>query len=358
MSRRAVILGSILGALVIVFSTIVVRTMSAAGQFTTIKPIGVDACKPLAAIAGAEDIVIDREAGIAFVSSTDRKALHVDGKTDIRGEIYSLDLKQQSSAPQSLTALTPPDFRPHGLSLLRAPDGRRVLFAVNHPSSGRHTVERWQVNDNGMEHLGSIADQTMFGSPNDVAAVGPEQFYVTNDGGGSMLTRTLDFVLQRTRSTVVYFDGSKARVVAEGFGFANGISVSADGKTVYVADTFRRTLEIFQREPTSGSLKPTGSVFFGTGVDNIDIDPDDAVWIAAHPRLIDFVRYFGGDLRISPSQITRAVPTDAGRDVRTVLLDLGETISAASVAVRFGDRYLVGTVSGPNVMSCDFKTAG
>ncbi len=358
MSRRAVILGSILGALVIVISTVVVRTMSAAGQFTTIKPIGVEACRPLAEIAGAEDIVVDRQAGIAFVSSTDRKALHVDGKSDIRGEIYSLDLKQDNSAPQSLTALTPADFRPHGVSLLRVADGSRFLFAVNHPSSGRHSVERWRITDNGLEHLGSTTDVTMLGSPNDVAAVGPEQFYVTNDGGGSALTRTLDFVLQRTRSTVVYFDGGKARVVAEGFGFANGVSVSADGKTVYVADTFRRSLEIFERESTSGSLKPTGSVFFGTGVDNIDIDPDDALWIAAHPRLIDFVRYFSGGLRISPSQITRAAPTGAGRDVRTVLLDLGETVSAASVAVRFGDRYLVGTVSGPAVLSCDFKTAG
>ncbi len=358
MSRRAVILASILGAVVIVVSTIVVRTMSAAGQFTTIKPIGVDLCRPLAQIAGAEDIVIDREEGLAFVSSTDRKALVVDGKTDVRGEIYSLDLSDGNSGPQSLTALTPADFRPRGLSLLRAPDGSRILFAVNQPSSGRHAVERWRITDDGLQHLGSARDEKVLDSPNDVAAVGPEQFYVTNDGGSSILTLMLDFMLQRTRSTVVYFDGGKARVVAEGFGFANGISVSADGKTVYVADTFRRTLEIFEREPTSGSLKPTGSVFFGTGVDNIDIDPNDVLWIAAHPRLIDFMRYFSGGLRISPSQITRAAPIEGGRDVRTVLLDLGETISAASVAASYGDRYLVGSVSGPNVMSCELKKAG
>lgn len=358
MSRRAVIPVSILGVLVIAVSTIAVRTMSAAGQFTTIRPIGADACKPLAQIAGAEDIVIDRQAGTAFVSSTDRKALHGEGKTDLRGEIYALDLKQRNSAPQALTALAPADFRPHGLSLLRASDGSRILFAVNHPSDGRHSIERWRIAGGGLEYLGPVTHDSMLGSPNDVAAVGPERFYVTNDGGGSALTRALDFVLRRTRSTVVYFDGDEARVVAEGLGFANGISVSADGGTVYVADTFRRTLEIFGRESASGSLRPAGSVFFGTGVDNIDIDSDGALWIAAHPRLIDFARYLSGWLGISPSQITRAAPTDTGRDVRTVLLDLGETISAASVAARFADRYLVGSVSGPAVLSCAFRKAG
>ena len=357
MSRSLVILAWTLGAVVVLVSTVVVRTMSSAGQFTTIKPIGTQNCRAVAAIVGSEDIVIDRTAGVAYISSTDRRAIATGRGAGVRGEIFALNLEDPEASPKPLSAGSPREFRPHGLSLFRNEAGSK-LFAVNQRADGRQTIERWTVEPDGLKHLPPELESPLFGSPNDIVAVGPDQFYVTNDGGGSGITRAADFILQRGRGSVVYYDGEAARVVADGFGYANGIAVSADGKTVYVADMFKRTLEIFDRDKTSGALKHTGSVFFGTGLDNIDIDPDDAVWIGSHPKLIDLARYMNGSLDISPSQIIRAVPTtDGERAARTVMLDLGTTVPAASVAVRYGDRFLVGSVAGPNVMACDFKPA-
>lgn len=358
MSRRLVIVAWLLGAVVIVAGTIVVRTMSAAGQFTTIKPIGTQGCRAIAGIVGAEDIVVDRAAGIAYVSSTDRLAIETGRGAGVRGEIFVLDLNRGDAVqPQPATVGKPPEFRPHGLSLLNDGGGVKRLFAVNHRADGRNTIERWDIDADGLKLVSPGIEHPLIRSPNDIAAVGPDRFYVTNDGG-SGFARVVDFVLQRRRANVVYYDGKTARVVAPQLGLANGINVSADGRTVYVADTFRRTLEIFDRDVASGDLKPSGSVFFGTGLDNIDVDPDDVLWIAAHPRLIDFIRYISGGLKVSPSQIIRAVPVKGGgREARTVMLDLGETVPAASVAVRYRDRYLVGSVAGPNVVACDFKPA-
>ncbi len=356
MSRPLVILAWTLGAVLILVSTVVVRTMSSAGQFTTIKPIGTQSCRAIAGIVGAEDIAIDRASGVAYVSSTDRLAIAAGRGAGVRGEIFALNLQDPQENPKPLSAGTPVEFRPHGLSLFQSDTGASRLFAVNDRADGRHTIERWEIGPEGLTYLEPEIADPLIGSPNDIAAVGPDQFYVTNDGGGSNVARVLDFILQRTRSTVVYYDGKAAKVVAEGFGYANGIAVGADGKTVYVTDMFKRTLEIFDRDPDSGALKPTGSVFFGTGLDNIDIDPDNVLWIASHPKLIDLGRYFSGGLDVSPSQIIRAIPTkEGGREARTVMLDLGTTVPAASVAARYRNRFLVGSVAGPNVIACDFK---
>ena len=358
MSRPLVILAWTLGAVVVLVSTVVVRTMSSAGQFTTIKAIGTQNCTAIAGIVGPEDIEIDRTTGVAYISSTDRLAIATGRGAGVRGEIFALNLNDPEASPKPLSAGSPREFRPHGLSLFRDGAGTSNLFAVNHRADGQQTIERWSVEPDVLKYLPPEIESPLIGSPNDIVAVGPDQFYVTNDGGGSGVTRAADFILQRGRGNVVYYDGKAARVVADGFGYANGIAVSEDGRTVYVADMFKRTLEIFDRDKASGALKRTGSVFFGTGLDNIDIDPDDAVWIASHPKLIDLARYMSGSLDVSPSQIIRAVPTKNGeRDARTVMLDLGTTVPAASVAARYGDRFLVGSVAGPNVVACDFKPA-
>lgn len=356
MSRRLVIFAWALGALVVVVSAVSVRTMSSAGQFTSIKPIGTQSCRAIASVAGAEDIEIDRTAGVAYISSTDRLAIERNGGAGVRGELFALKLGDPDAKPEQISAGMPVEFRPHGLSLYQGGTGTGKLFAVNHRADGRHTIERWDVGATGLTYLQPELASPLIGSPNDIVAVGPDRFYVTNDGGGSMITRAIDFIFQRGRGNVVYYDGTAARVVADGFGFANGIAASADGKTVYVADTFKRTLEIFDRDIDTAALKKTGSVFFGTGLDNIDIDAEDVLWIASHPKLIDLARYLSGGIDIAPSQIIRAVPvTGGGREARTVMLDLGTTVPAASVAVRYGDRFLVGTVAGPNVTVCDFK---
>ncbi len=356
MSRRMKIAAWCAGALAVLVFVVVIRTMNAAGQFTTIKPINTEACRVLVNVTGPEDVAVDRSSGIAYVSTFDRLPMTKGASgSGARGEIMALDLNQtdEKLAFQPLTAGVPSDFRPHGISLLSSLNEPTRLFAVNHRADGKHTVEIFEVEGAGLKHIETVHSDN-FTSPNDVLAVGPNRFYVTNDGGGGVLTRLIDFARQRERADIAYFDGSKAQVVADGFVMANGINQSLDGKTVYAADTFARRLLFYSRDAQSGALTQTGSLFVGTGLDNIDVAEDGALWIAAHPKLFDLAGHLSGMNTTSPSQVIRAVPgANEGGEVRTVLLDLGEKLSGASVAASYGDRYLVGSILESKMLLCD-----
>jgi arylesterase/paraoxonase len=92
-------------------------------------------------------------------------------------------------------------------------------------------------------------------SPNDIVAVGPDKFYVSNDHryiAGFM--QVLENYLQLKLSSVVYYDGSRFSEVASGIGYANGINVSADGEVLYLCAVTEGALHIYNRDIASGKL--------------------------------------------------------------------------------------------------------
>ena len=72
-----------------------------------------------------------------------------------------------------------------------------------------------------------------FPSPNDLVAVGPRQFYVTNyakyHGHGSIMAKVEMYGLIHL-ATVAYYDGKASTIVVEGLILANGVNKSPDGK--------------------------------------------------------------------------------------------------------------------------------
>lgn len=358
MSKRWQIAGYVLLALVIIVSVLAWRFLSAAGYFTAIKQeISAD-CRVIEAVPGPEDIVIDHARGIAYVSAYDRRAVQAGGPGSdaIRGGIYAIDL----NAPESEWALfpvtphTPADFRPHGIDLHIGADGARRLFAVNHPAAGHEVVEIFDIAADGtLSHAASITDP-LFVSLNDVAAVGPDSFYATNDHASKNGLHQLFSNLLLLRNTnVVYYDGGQVRVAAERLGLANGINSSADGSTVYVADLMSMTLHVFDRDAATGDLRGVDMARLGTGIDNIDVQPDGSLLIGAHPKLIDFLGHAGDPAALSPSQVVRVEPGEnGGGKAGTIYLNLGEEISGISVAAGYGDLMLLGQVFEPQVLVC------
>ena len=70
-------------------------------------------------------------------------------------------------------------------------------------------------------------------SLNDLVAVGREHFYATNDHYFvDQYLRSWELYLGLAWSNVVYYSPDDVRVVASGFDFANGISMSPDRKYV------------------------------------------------------------------------------------------------------------------------------
>lgn len=349
--RRAIVAAVIVLAIVSVFAW---RFLSAAGAFTGIRAQVPAECRTIASVPGPEDIQIDRERGLAFVSAVDRRAFFA-GETGVRGGIYVIDLKapQAEWSLRPVTANEPADFKPHGISLYVGPTGERRLFVVNHPAGGQ-SVEIFDVAEDGMlTHVKTVTDPLLV-SPNDIAAVSADAFYATNDHGSPRgFGQTLGDLLLLRNANAVYYDGRSMRIAATRLLLANGINVSADGRTAYISETLGTALHVYTRDPVTGELTPRDYISLGTGLDNIDVEPDGSLLIAAHPDMMAFLRHASDPKQLSPSQVVRVEPgTNGGGKVGTIYLDLGKELSGSSVAAGHGDLMLVGNVFDPKILVC------
>lgn len=338
----------IIGAVAAVILLMILKTLWDAGECKTLEPRSRCTCARVPGVPGPEDIVIDGVTGVAYVSSYDRRA-HFRG-TPKQGAIFSVG-PGAASRPRNLTAGLAMQFRPHGMSLYRAPDGRTLLFVINHPEEG-HAVEIFQVGENSLRHLETVRDDLMI-SPNDIAAAGPRQFYFTNDHGSrSQPGRTLEDYLRLPRSNIVYFDGTGARVVAGGLRMANGIWVDAGGKLLYASTTTGKEFIVYRRSP-GGDLAETARLDLGTAGDNIDVDSSGRILVACHPKLLTFVKHAKDPGKKSPSQVLEIVRNEGGAySFREYYLDGGDEISAASVAAGYGNRLFIGAVFEDFILDC------
>lgn len=360
MSRRRVIGFVILGLVIFAISSFGVRVLSQAGQFTTIKTVRTGSCTVHSGLKAPEDIVVDRTTHTAFFSSLDRKLVKAGGADTIRGGIFSVDLAKLAeggqSVPRNVTPQVPKNFHPLGLSLFTGTDGAKRLFVINQGEAENHTVEIFSIAADTLAYVKTIDLKGSVGFANDILAVGEEAFYITDSTRDGGLSRFMDFAFQRTRSQVMYYNGKEINPAADGFVMANGIAMSRDGEDIYVVDTFARSLRFFKRDKTSGVLRDTGVLFIGTGVDNIDVAADGALWMAAHPKLIDYALYASGFGKVSASQVIHAVRgKTGGGELRTAYLDLGTEISGSSVAVAYEDNFIIGSALDDKFVICAQK---
>jgi arylesterase / paraoxonase len=331
------------------------RTLYAAGELTPMEPVGDLACTKLGGVPGAEHLLIDRRTDTAYVSSTDRRAIRA-GRAD-RGDLFAFDLSNAEATLRNLTADLVDDFRPLGLSLHVDSEGTTTLMAVNDATGGRKRVEVFRVGAEDpfvLSHVRTVEHERIV-SPNDLAAVGPDAFYLTNDHTTrpSWWREVKDYLLW-THSDVLFWDGDRMRVVDEGLRYANGIALSHDGRTVYVAETIGRALRTYARDADTGQLTLRHRIPCGTGVDNIDVDEAGNLWIGAHPKMLRFVAHAEDPSKRSPSQVLHVDVQVDPPEVETVWLSMGEDLSGSSVAAVRGDKMLIGSVFEPHILICDW----
>lgn len=348
-------LGVLFAIPTIVVLVFAIRFVRATSLFGTIEEVEAS-CRVIEAMPGPEDIVIDRARGFAFVSATDRRVLLAGGaeSAGLRGGIYLIDLNAppEQWALVSVTPSSPESFRPHGLGLFIDEEGTRSLFVVNHPAGGPEEVVILDVDEQGrLSHRRTVSDPLMV-NLNDVQPVGRERFYATNDHASGTSEALQDF-LMLDRTTLVYFDGSRARVAAEGLTYANGVNVSPDGSEVYVAETLDRAVRVYSREIESGVLELTDVVKLDTSPDNIDVLENGDLLVGAHPKILDFADHAENPEALSPSQVVRVSRNESGDwSVRTLYLNKGDDISGVAVAAGYRDLMLLGPVFQSRVMVC------
>jgi arylesterase/paraoxonase len=347
------VLALVLGYLIYIFI--------AAGQLRPVEPHFDGDCTAVGGLVGAEDITFQPSGRLAYISSDDRRAT-IAGKPR-PGAIFGYYL--DGPGPGRLVNLTPsppPRFHPHGISLVAAPDEPDRLLVVNHPGASlynerrgagpAHTVELFELQGGRLVHRRTFSGAALV-SPNDVAAVAADRFYVTNDHGSTTLRgHKLEDYLRLRRSNVVYFDGQAFSVVARDLRFANGVALGRDGTSLFVAATTDSEVVHYHRLP-DGRLRLRRRIALDTGPDNIEVDAEGNLWIGAHPRLLTFLSHASDATRRAPSEVVKLVPDRSrGYRVEQVLMSRGEDLSASSVAARHGSRLLLGAVFDPRFLDC------
>jgi arylesterase/paraoxonase len=331
-------------------AVLVMARLNNAWHFRPIERSFSGVCATVSGVVGAEDITVNPRTGIAYISVCDRRSAAAG--QDAAGGILAYDLNVPGRFPVRLDTGLSGDFQPHGICLFTAETGAVSLFVVNH-GKGRHAVDIFDLDGLTLVHRKTVTGPLLF-SPNDVAAVDEDRFYVTNDHGSrSDMGKTLEDYLNLKRSGVVYYDGQGFRSVAERIGYANGIALGPGGQFLYLCATTEGTVRVYQRDLISGALALQQTVECGTGVDNIEVDDTGALWIGAHPKPFDFVMHARSERYRSPSEVIKLTRGPAGNfSQQVVYLDDGSALSGSSVGAVYRNRLLIGSVFEPFFLDC------
>jgi arylesterase/paraoxonase len=354
MTIRRVVLLLLLAGLV-AYLVLVVRMLR---PFAESSPIGTEGCHLVTVdgLIGAEDMDIDHETATVYIAAASRR-----NSKDFRpdpGAMFRWQLDKQA-APTKLAARGIGEaLRPHGIGLYVHPSGERRLFAVQHSPRGE-SVFVFRIEDEQDKSFLTLARTVTaphFASLNDVTGSGLEAFYVTNDHGRRGPGRQLlDDAAMLARASVMYFDGTSARIVADKLRYANGITLTPDGQRVFVAETTGYQIRSYVRQP-NGDLRPSDPpLSVDTSPDNFSIDDRGNLLLAGHPSPLQFVRHARSKDQPAPSEVVQlSVLSSASgpASVQRIYREPGKLLSASSVAVAHGSHLLIGGVFDRGILHC------
>lgn len=330
---------------------LVVYILSGSGITRTIEHRFDGECRSLTGFSGPEDIVLDTSRGSGWIASIDGPDAGLHSFTYAAGGVVEIRRAE-------LSGIEP--FKPLGLALWTESSGEQRLFVINRD---RTTVEIFAIETSTetstetvpiLRHLSTVAHD-LIRSPNDLTATGPDAFYVTNTHASTFgtLERTIEMFLRLERGDVVHVNGTEARIVATGIGYANGNALSPDGKTFYVSSVATSEIHRFNRS-SDNSLERRDVIAVPGGPDNISMLPDGTFTVALHPNSLAALAYLSKSAASAPSRILHVNP-QAVPEVRVIYDDPGEEISAASVAPVDGNRMFIGAVAGQKVLDCSVQ---
>lgn len=332
--------------IILLFAISIAYILKEAGVFHQIKPHFDGTETSIAGTIGAEDITTDLSTGIAYISAHNRRDFWKN-----EGMIFSCNLAaRQTTLKPIISEELPFKFRPHGISLLSLNDSTKYLFVVNHEEDV-NSIIRFRLNGNELIfEKRFIHDQIKY--PNDVLAISPESFYITNDHTIPVgLRRTLgDFIIEKSGNVVFYKDGEAAQVT-DGIAYANGINISPDNKILWVTSTTENKLFAYEHNQSFGPRKKIIDKYLYTAPDNIEVDKFGDLWIGCHPKLLKYLGHAKDANKHSPSEVIKISyqPDSKHKFLQEeVYMNDGSAISGSSVASYFitdsSNVILVGSV--------------
>lgn len=351
-------LGWLVLVLLIAFGVWFYFFLEAAGVFLDLKPVSPGACRTVTGggIMGIEDLAIDRETKLAYLSGYDRRLAFAGKPT--RGAIWIYDMNAPDAPPVDASAAALPDgFLPHGISLYRGADGGKTLFVINH-ANGKHSIEIFDIDGATLTFRRTVTGESLI-TPNDIVGVGPDAFYVTNDHANpSGWMRTAEDYLRLRLTTVFYFDGTAFKPVLDGIGGSNGINVSADGRSVYMSAASERSVYVYDRDSATNALAERAKIPVPGFADNLDVLANGDLLLGLHSKIFEFLGHVQSAEKRSPSHVMHLKADGKGSFVaETIYYNLGEEISGASVGAAADRRLLIGAIFEPKILDCAWEAA-
>lgn len=318
---------------------------AAAGWTTAFTETDTAACTALEIAPGTEDLTYDAVTGLVFVSTDDRRA---SGMAPTNG-VWAFDPTDPEGTLRMVAADAPAVFHPHGISLYRDEDHAR-LFVISHAPDQEQILIFDIAADGALSHVDTITDDGIYAA-NDLAAVGPRQFYVSNTNWfGSEGLGVLELALGLPTGQIAFFDGERAEKAAGGLAYANGVQVSAEGSRLYAANFIGQKLHVYARDAETNALTHIDTWRAPFGLDNVEMDDAGDVWVAGNSDVFAFLDHSADPDARTPS---KAVRFDADRgSYESVFYSSGEAIDSTSVIAAVGDKMILGAVFDSHVLIC------
>jgi sugar lactone lactonase YvrE len=180
-------------------------------------------------------------------------------------DVHNFRVMRWRPGSDPLTVCQPPG-RPGGMGF--TPDGRLLL-------STSLDKKLWWVSATGQLSLALAVDSIVRGVLNDmiVDANGRAWF---GDTGFDLLRGEA----RRSGALLTWAPGeSAARIAAEGIEFPNGLVMSADGLTLYLAETFGRCITAFNVRPNGDLTQRRVHAALEERPDGLCGDRDNALWV-------------------------------------------------------------------------------
>lgn len=297
------------------------------------------------ALSGIEDLA-PGPGETLILSAYDRPAVEAAlraGEGPPEGGLYQTGIEALLRGSTRATPLLAPGsvtggLRPHGI----ATDGNRIA-AVNRRTGTTGGLDpvilELRLAADGEARIEAIHKGAGFCALNDVAFDGA-LVLATLDRGSCGRPGLADLFPGAATGRLVEIGAEGSRTVAQGFAFANGVTLTAAG-LVAVAETRGRRIRLSDGRTLATPGAP----------DNLSTAADGRIVAALQPALIRFALWRYGWLASAPSRIVTVDP--ASGSIETLFDDPSGTLFAgATSALHLGDALIAGSVLSPGLLVC------
>ncbi|RKO86046.1 hypothetical protein BDK51DRAFT_47333, partial [Blyttiomyces helicus] len=331
-----------------------------------------------------ENIVTNDAAGYALLICNPRKRVELTSNVKPVvglgiGLVYFYDLKTPHSKPTPLPFKSQPltAWHPLGGDLHISDSGAAELYLLS-ATHNTSSVEVFTLDSASapthLSHARSIVHDAIF-TPNDIAVVRKDEFYLANEGWFKTGTlASVEVGLGLPLGNVIYYQNDTATDVTGSLAYPSGLALSADGNVLFVLERGIGLLHAFMRSNMStdepGTLYPGARARIKYYPEGVSVEKSTGdIYVAGTQKARQLFNHIRDPAAPPPpSRIYRLTlnqtllphnPNDAKSEtpwrIYPVFEDDGGFHPAASVAAASNGRLLLGASYGASVANCGIE---